>query len=103
MTRIIALTNNKGGVAKTTSTLNIASGLRNHGKKVLMIDLDSQASLTISLGVQPEQFINTSIVQVLEETLDIKNTILSFNNGLYLIASNKFLKDTNNKIANKHL
>ncbi len=102
MTRIIALTNNKGGVAKTTSTLNIASGLKNHGKRVLMIDLDSQASLTISLGVQPEQFKNNSIVQVLEETLDITQTILKLNNGLYLIASNMYLKETNNKIANKH-
>ena len=47
-TRVISLTNNKGGVGKTTSTLNLGVGLANKGKRVLLIDLDPQASLTIS-------------------------------------------------------
>jgi len=49
--QIIAITNNKGGVGKTTSTLNIAGGLARLGKKVLVIDLDPQANLTISYGI----------------------------------------------------
>ncbi len=49
MGKIIALSNHKGGVGKTTSTLNIGAGLASQGKKVLLIDLDPQANLTNSL------------------------------------------------------
>lgn len=49
MGKVIALSNHKGGVGKTTSTLNIGAGLANLGKKVLLIDLDPQANLTSSL------------------------------------------------------
>lgn len=50
MSKIIALVNQKGGVGKTTSTINIGAGLALKGKRVLLIDLDPQASLTMSLG-----------------------------------------------------
>jgi chromosome partitioning protein len=48
----ISLSNHKGGVGKTTSTINISAALNQMGKKVLMIDLDPQANLTQSLGVK---------------------------------------------------
>lgn len=51
MTRIIAFFNQKGGTAKTTSTLNVAAGLAELGRNVLMIDLDPQASLSMATGV----------------------------------------------------
>ena len=53
MTKIIAVLNQKGGVGKTTTTYNIASVLANEGNKVLMIDSDSQASLTLMMGIDP--------------------------------------------------
>lgn len=49
MAKIISLVNHKGGVAKSTSALNVASALRDLGNKVLLIDLDSQANLTLAL------------------------------------------------------
>lgn len=53
MAKIIAIANQKGGVTKTTSTFNISAALAKMGKKVLMVDMDSQASLTISAGIEP--------------------------------------------------
>ena len=54
--QILALVNQKGGVTKSTSCVNLAAGLAQAGKKVLAVDLDPQASLTISLGhPQPDK------------------------------------------------
>ena len=47
---IISVSNQKGGVGKTTTTANRGIGLANSGKKVLLVDCDPQASLTVSLG-----------------------------------------------------
>ena len=64
---VVAIANQKGGVAKTTTTHNLGVALAHAGKKVLMIDLDSQASLTISTGLEPLE-IQGSIVDVLRKS-----------------------------------
>ncbi|HRF37584.1 MAG TPA: AAA family ATPase, partial [Saprospiraceae bacterium] len=51
MAKIISLLNHKGGVGKTTSSINIGAGLAQLGKRTLLIDLDPQANLTLALGV----------------------------------------------------
>lgn len=51
--KVIAVANQKGGVAKTTTTYNLAAAKAKAGKRVLMIDLDPQASLTIAAGIEP--------------------------------------------------
>ena len=54
MLKVIPVVNNKGGVGKTTTAVNLAAGLAREGRRVLLIDLDSQGSATLSLGVDPE-------------------------------------------------
>src|SRR3954466_3454573 len=54
VTRIIAVANQKGGVAKTTTVASLGAGLAELGQKVLLVDLDPQACLTFSLGFDPE-------------------------------------------------
>lgn len=66
MAKIIAFANAKGGVAKTTSTYNVGVSLAKKGHKTLMIDFDSQASLTISAGLEPYEYEDT-IVSVLKK------------------------------------
>jgi len=64
--KAIAIANQKGGVAKTTTTHNLGVALAAKGKRVLLIDLDSQASLTISVGLEPLE-VKRSIVDVLKK------------------------------------
>ncbi|MBO3282237.1 ParA family protein, partial [Intestinimonas butyriciproducens] len=64
--KVIAIANQKGGVAKTTTTHNLGVALAAQGKRVLMIDLDSQASLTISVGLEPLE-VEQTIVDVLRK------------------------------------
>ncbi len=54
LARVIALANQKGGVAKTTTTLNLGVGLRERGLRVLAVDLDPQGNLTMSQGMNPD-------------------------------------------------
>jgi chromosome partitioning protein len=77
MTTIVAIANEKGGVAKTTSTLSIGAALVESGQEILLVDMDPQANLTLALGIQPSQIRrsvadlllgNTSILSVSRET-----------------------------------
>lgn len=63
MSKIIAIVNHKGGVGKTTTTLNLGKYLVMQGKKVLILDLDPQANLSQSLGIIPNKTIFTAFTQ----------------------------------------
>ena len=54
-TQIISLSNQKGGVGKTTTCANLGIGLAQAGRKVLLVDADAQGSLTLSLGWEPDE------------------------------------------------
>jgi chromosome partitioning protein len=68
MTIRIAFANEKGGVAKTTSTLSIGAALVEAGHKVLMIDLDAQSNLTLAMGIEPNQVSRSSASLFMEAT-----------------------------------
>ena len=72
--RVIAFANQKGGVAKTTSTLNLGVALKEKGHSVLLIDLDPQGNLTMSQGWNPDE-IERSMFDVLVHRLPIEQII----------------------------
>jgi len=72
--RVIAFANQKGGVAKTTTTLNLGVALRELGKRVLVVDLDPQGNLTMSQGMNPDA-IERSMYDVLVHRVPIEEVI----------------------------
>jgi chromosome partitioning protein len=89
--RIIAISNNKGGVGKTTSAVNIAAALQIKGNKVCVIDLDHQAQATYHLGYNPKQ-IKKSIFDVLKGEIPYEEILID-RNDLHILPANQDLKD----------
>jgi chromosome partitioning protein len=88
MTRIIAFFNQKGGTAKTTSTLNVAAALAERGRRVLAIDLDPQASLTMASGVDIAALDLSVYDLLLDEDLRLADVAVPTNTaGVALIPS----------------
>jgi chromosome partitioning protein len=74
MARTIAFANQKGGVAKTTTTLSVAAALGEQGCRVLVVDLDPQGALTYSLGIDPDS-VDETINDVLVRRLPVEKVI----------------------------
>jgi chromosome partitioning protein len=72
--RVIAFANQKGGVAKTTTTLNLAAAFAEEGHRVLCIDMDPQGNLTMSQGIDPDS-LETSMYDVLVHDLSIREVV----------------------------
>ena len=97
MIQTIPVINNKGGVGKTTTAVNVAAGLARRGKRVLLVDLDPQGSASLSLGVQPtERSIAAALYGEVPFGMTVQRTHLP---GLFLSPASPALADAGARLG----
>ena len=99
MTTVISVTNQKGGVGKTTSAINVAYYLAKEGKKTLLIDFDPQGNATSGLGVDKES-LDATMTEVMLETKQLKEVVVPTEvKNLYVAPSTPHLANTEVELA----
>ncbi|HYN76031.1 MAG TPA: ParA family protein [Candidatus Limnocylindria bacterium] len=105
--RVIAMCNQKGGVGKTTSTINLGAALAELGRRVLLVDFDPQGALSVGLGVNPHELDVTTYSLLVDRSVTIDDVLLKTNiPGLDLLPSNIDLSAAEvqlvNEVAREH-
>lgn len=98
--RKIAIANQKGGVGKTVTAINLSYALSGRGKKVLLIDTDPQAHATIGLGIDPLE-LKCTTYDFLTSGVEISEALVQINGNLYIVAANIGLSSIETKFLNK--
>src|SRR6201990_1981346 len=83
-THVVAVANQKGGVAKTTTVASLGAAFAEQGQSVLLVDLDPQACLTFSLGIDPED-LDLSIHHLLTKGVDPAEVVMEADDGVDLL------------------
>ena len=99
MANIIAVSNEKGGVAKTTTTLSLGASLAEIGHRILLIDLDPQANLTLALGYEPAKLQSTISNVILDSVTTIQNPLETSLPNLFLLPANSSLEQAERMIS----
>ncbi len=101
---VIAVVNHKGGVGKTTITMNFGACLAAAGYRVLLVDLDQQGSLTRSCGITVpddlEETIADSFLDVMNEEEEIRRPLMQYRDNIYLFPANMMLSKVNILLVN---
>jgi chromosome partitioning protein len=95
--RKIAIALSKGGVGKTTTAVNLAAGLANAGRRVLLVDMDTQGQSAQALGLRPE----VGLAEVVIDDLPLEKAILTARDGISLAAGGRSLAGLKRVIARK--
>ena len=101
MATILTFANQKGGVAKTTSTFNVGAALAKRGNNVLLIDLDPQASLTIYAGLEPYEQEQTIVDVMKQQNMDARAAIVNIRENLDIITSRIELSAVENELLSR--
>ena len=99
--RILALMNQKGGVGKTTTTVNLGAGLARLGRRVLMIDLDPQAHLSLHLGIDPDTLDKSMYDLLSDHDTTAAQTVQQINRNLGLLPAEVNLAGIESELADK--
>jgi chromosome partitioning protein len=100
--RIIALCNQKGGVGKTTSTINLGAALAEMGRRVLLLDFDPQGALSVGLGVAPHQLDRTVYNLLMQRSIGVEDILLKTGvPGMDLLPSNIDLSAAEVQLVNE--